>query len=53
MLDKFNATLDKNLSDDDQTYLLLSYLENPDNFVLRSGNINDWFTILKNYNMEE
>lgn len=53
MLDKFNATLDKNLSDDDQTYLLLSYLENPDNFVLRSGNVNDWFTILKNYNMEE
>lgn len=50
MLNKFNNLLDKNLSDDDQTYLLLSYLENPDNFVLRYNSPNDWFRIFKDYN---
>lgn len=53
MLDKFNKNLNKNLSDDDQTYLLLSYLEDPDNFLLRPGDTDNWFTIFKKYNMEE
>lgn len=39
-----------NLSDDDQTLLLMSYLSQPDMFELRYNSPDDWFRIFKDYN---
>lgn len=38
------------LSDDDQTFLLLSYLTKPEIFELRYNSPNDWFRVFKDYN---
>ena len=42
--------LNHNLSDDDQTLLLMSYLTKPEEFELRFVDPSDWFIIFKNYN---
>jgi protein YibB len=42
--------LEDGLSDDDQTFLLLSYLTKPDIFQLRFNSPDDWFRIFKDYN---
>jgi protein YibB len=40
-----------NLIDDDQTLLLMSYLQKPELFELHKVNANDWFIVFKEYNV--
>jgi protein YibB len=40
-----------NLVDDDQTLLLMSYLQKPELFELHKVNSNDWFIVFKEYNV--
>lgn len=42
--------LNMNYIDDDQTLLLMSYLDNKDTHELHSADSNDWFRIFKRYN---
>ena len=42
--------LSHNLSDDDQTLLLMAYLTEPESFELRYNSPDDWFRIFKDYN---
>lgn len=44
--------LKRNLIDDDQTLLLMSYLDNPDLFTLLNNSPTDWFRIFKDYQKE-
>lgn len=39
------------LIDDDQLFLLLSYLAEPDHFELHRVDSNDWFTVFKNFSV--
>ena len=51
LVDKsFRELLDKNLIDDDQTLLLMSYLTQPDSFELHPISPNDWFIAFRKYN---
>lgn len=50
MIRNLNKLIDNKLIDDDQTLLLMSYLDQPDRFVLRSVDPIDWFIIFRNYN---
>ena len=43
----------RNLIDDDQTLLLMSYLDNPSMFVLRENSPTDWFRVFKDYQEEK
>lgn len=43
--------LKNNLIDDDQTLLLMSYLQKPELFELHKVNANDWFIVFKEYNV--
>jgi protein YibB len=45
-----NALLNYNLSDDDQTLLLMSYLTQPEDFELHFVDPSDWFVIFKRFN---
>jgi protein YibB len=45
-----DSCLSRNLIDDDQTFLLGSYLSQPDLFHLAPADPNDWFRIFKYYN---
>jgi len=45
-----NELLKNNLVDDDQTLLLMSYLQRPDYFELRKVSEQDWFIVFKDYN---
>jgi protein YibB len=45
-----NELLKNNLIDDDQTLLLMSYLQKPDMFELHKVSPNDWFVAFKDYN---
>lgn len=49
MIKSFNTLLDNSLSDDDQTVLLMSYMDSPDLFTLRYNSKSDWFRIFKDY----
>lgn len=49
MLKSFNKLLDNGLSDDDQTLLLMSYIDSPEDFTLRNSDAQDWFRIFKDY----
>lgn len=40
-----------NLIDDDQTLLLMSYLQKPELFKLHKVNVDDWFIVFKEYNV--
>lgn len=51
MQQSFDYLLSNNLSDDDQTILLMSYISSPEDFTLRPGNNEDWFRIFKDYNI--
>lgn len=46
-----NELLNNNLIDDDQTLLLMSYLQAPNYFELHKVSEHDWFTIFKDYNI--
>jgi protein YibB len=50
VLKNLEVLLQNNLSDDDQTLLLMSYLTNPNDFELHQADPNDWFRIFKVYN---
>jgi len=45
-----NELLKNNLIDDDQTVLLMSYLQKPELFELHPVNNQDWFVAFKDYN---
>jgi protein YibB len=45
-----NELLKNNLIDDDQTFLLMSYLSKPELFEIHRVNKSDWFVIFKEYN---
>jgi len=45
-----DLALSMNLSDDDQTFLLMSYLSAPQYFELHYNSPDDWFRIFKDYN---
>lgn len=45
-----NELIKNDLIDDDQTLLLMSYLQKPDLFELHKVSSNDWFVVLKDYN---
>lgn len=45
-----NELLKNNLIDDDQTLLLMSYLQKPELFELHTVSSNDWFIAFKDYN---
>lgn len=49
MIKSFNRLLDSGLSDDDQTILLMSYMDSPEDFILRNNDKSDWFRIFKDY----
>lgn len=49
MIRNMDWLLSNNLIDDDQTLMLMSYLENPDMFVLHKNSPTDWFRIFKDY----
>jgi protein YibB len=44
-----NELLSNNLIDDDQTLLLMSYLQSPNYFELHKVSEHDWFTIFKDF----
>ena len=44
-----NELLSNNLIDDDQTLLLMSYLQAPNHFELHKVSEHDWFTIFKDF----
>lgn len=45
-----NELLKNNLIDDDQTFLLMSYLSKPELFEIHKVNKSDWFVAFKEYN---
>ena len=45
-----NELLKNNLIDDDQTFLLMSYLLKPELFEIHPVSKNDWFIIFKDFN---
>ena len=45
-----DLALSMNLSDDDQTFLMMSYLSAPHYFELHYNSPDDWFRIFKDYN---
>lgn len=45
-----NELLKNNLVDDDQTFLLMSYLQKPELFKIHRVDKSDWFIIFKEYN---
>lgn len=47
---EIDKALNANLIDDDQTFLLQSYLNDPNRFELHPGNSNNWFIIFNKYN---
>lgn len=49
MIESFDELLAMNLSDDDQTILLMSYMKSPEDFMLRYNSMSDWFRIFKDY----
>ena len=50
MLINLDLALHMNLSDDDQTFLMMSYLSAPHYFELHYNSPDDWFRIFKDYN---
>jgi protein YibB len=50
MIYNLKKLINNKLIDDDQTLMLMSYLDHPDNFILRSVDPIDWFIIFRNYN---
>jgi protein YibB len=52
-IESFNDLISKNLVDDDQTVLLLSYLKDQKSFTMRYNDSSDWFRIFKDYNIKE
>jgi protein YibB len=46
-----NELVKNNLIDDDQTLLLMSYLQKPEMFELHKVNSDDWFIVFKEYNV--
>lgn len=50
MFINLDLALHMNLSDDDQTFLMMSYLSAPKYFELHYNSPNDWFRIFKDYN---
>jgi len=50
MKKSFNKLIGQNLIDDDQTLLLMAYLEDPKLFELHSVSQTDWFVIFRNFN---
>jgi protein YibB len=51
MTNNLKKLLKLKLIDDDQTVMLMSYLQHPDRFNLLEGNKEDWFAVLKEYNV--
>ena len=45
-----NELLKNNLIDDDQTLLLMSYLQAKDLFELHKVSVDDWFIVFRDYN---
>lgn len=52
MIESMNILINKNLIDDDQTLMLMSYIRNKDDFILRYNSEYDWFRIFKDYRVE-
>lgn len=50
VFDNVNELLDRNLTDDDQTMLLLSYLKNPNIFELHPVDPSNWFIMFNKFN---
>ena len=50
MFANLKLALGMNLSDDDQTFLLMAYLSAPQYFELHYNSPDDWFRIFKDYN---
>lgn len=52
MIRNLNKLLDDKLIDDDQTLLLMSYLDNTDKFTITHVDPIDWFIMFKRFNLE-
>lgn len=50
VLKSLYTLLNRDLIDDDQTLLLMSYILDPSSFNILEGNPSDWFRIFKDYN---
>ena len=50
MYENIDRLLSVNVIDDDQSLLFMSYLQNPEDFVIRKISPDDWFCIFRSYN---